>query len=70
MSAVRDFHNSLTDWFETVVGVLQGYNLCSALLSILLEMVMALAVSQKDDFGALVSRWRIPIFVLGMILDC
>ena len=42
-SAVR-VDGELTDWFETVVGVLQGCLLCPLLFNIYLEIVIAVAL--------------------------
>jgi len=42
MSAVR-VNGELTEWFHTVIRVLQGRNLSPLLFNILLEVVMALA---------------------------
>ena len=58
MSAVR-VDGSLTALFKTLVGVLQGCILSPMLFNILLEVVMALAVSDADDLGALISGCRI-----------
>src|SRR5664279_4512148 len=47
----------MTNWFETLVGVLQGCVLSPLLFNILLEVVMALA--DMDDTGILVSGAKI-----------
>jgi len=48
----------LSDWFRTVVGVLQGCVLSPLLFCIFLEVVMARAL-ESDDIGAIVSGTRI-----------
>ena len=53
MSAVR-VDGGLTEWFLTVVGVMQGCILSPLLFSVLLEVVMALALD-KCGLGVLVS---------------
>jgi len=47
MSAVR-LDGGLSDWFPTVVGVLQSCVLSPLLFNILLEVVMMLALGQND----------------------
>jgi len=47
MSAVR-VDGGLSDWFPTVVGVLQGCVLSPQLFNILLEVVMMLALGEND----------------------
>ena len=51
-SAVR-VDGELTNWFKTLVGVLQGCILSPLLIYILLEVVMALATTNVE-FGALI----------------
>ena len=46
--------NSFTDWFQTVVGVLQGCVLSPLLFCIFLEIVMARALDD-ENLGAIVS---------------
>ena len=47
MSAVR-VDGGLSDWFVTIVGVLQGSVLSPLLFNILLEVVMMLALEGSD----------------------
>jgi Reverse transcriptase (RNA-dependent DNA polymerase) len=57
-SAVRvGSSGEMSNWFETLVGVLQGCVLSSILFNVMLEMVMALA--NVDEAGILVSGSRI-----------
>ena len=44
----------LSQWFETVVGVMQGCVLSPLLFNILLEVVMAFAL-ENNDIGATIS---------------
>ena len=57
MSALR-VDGELTNWFKTLVGVLQGCTLSPLLFNILLEVVMALATTNVE-FEALISGHRI-----------
>jgi len=47
MSAVR-VDGELTEWFITAVGVLQGCVLSPLLFNIMLEVVVALALSKSE----------------------
>ena len=58
MRAVR-VDGSLTDWLENLAGVLNGCILAPTLFNILLEVVIALAVRDADNLGALTSGCRI-----------
>ena len=53
MSAVRA-DGDLSQWFETVLGVMQGCVLSPLLFNILLEVVMALAL-ENNSIGATIS---------------
>ena len=53
-SAVR-VDGELTDWFRTLIGVLQGCELSPLLFNIILEMVMARAAEGIDDIRAVIS---------------
>jgi Reverse transcriptase (RNA-dependent DNA polymerase) len=65
-SAVRvGTKGELSNWFETLVGVLQECVLSPLLFNILLEVVMALA--DVEESGILVSGDRISTCVLQMI---
>jgi hypothetical protein len=57
LSTVR-VDGGLTDWFQTVIGVLQGCVLSPLLFCILLEVVMARAL-ETEDIGANISGTRI-----------
>ena len=48
LSAVRD-RGTLTDWFETIVGVLQGCVLSPMLFNIFLETIMAKALTDNTQ---------------------
>ena len=55
-SAVR-VDGELTDWFQTVIGVLQGCVLSPILFCIFLEVVMARAL-EMEETGVVVSGTR------------
>ena len=57
MSVVR-VDGEQTNWFKTLVGVLQGCILFPLLFNILVKIVMALPTTDVE-FGALISRHRI-----------
>src|SRR5664279_1059535 len=52
-SAVR-VDGEITDWFATIVGVMQGCVLSPLLFNIFLEMVMALAL-ESSEYGAIIN---------------
>jgi len=42
-------HGELSEWFETVMGVLQGCVLSPLLFDIFLEMIMAMALDGSNE---------------------
>src|SRR5664279_1683019 len=56
-SAVR-IGADITEWFETIVGVLQGCMLSPLLFNIFLEIIMAMAIKDVDA-GAVISGYVI-----------